>query len=49
VTLHLRGGGKKVHLRFRRFPLVLLVEVMYMIGINFYVTLEWLHFTTILI
>jgi hypothetical protein len=27
----------------RQCPLVLLVEAIHMIGINFYITLEWLH------
>jgi hypothetical protein len=35
----------KVH---RQCPLVLLIEVMHMIGINFYITLEGLHYTEIL-
>jgi hypothetical protein len=38
-----------VYLRFRRFPFVLLVEVIHVIGINFYVTLEELHCSEILI
>jgi hypothetical protein len=31
----------------RQCPLVLLVEVMHMIGINFYMTLEGLHYSEI--
>jgi hypothetical protein len=48
-TLHLGGGGQGTIFPVlkvpRQCPLVRLVEAMHMVGINFYITLEGLHYS----